>query len=153
MFRTREISTHDPTYFTHTQFLFLKLFQHGLVEKKKSLVNYDPVDCTVLSNEQVIDGKAERSGAKVETRFLNQYFVKTSLFANKLFHDLDWDGLSWPTHVKKAQKNWIGKVDGGYSTFKFRKEKIHIFVEENIEMVLGKGYIVVSPTNEIILQE
>jgi len=113
----REISTCSKEYYKHQQKLFLELYDKGLVYRKASYVNWDPVDKTVLANEQVIDGKGWRSGANVERRKLNQWFFKISHFSNELLEDL---GLlkEWPEKVKIMQKNWIGKSYGCEIDFK-----------------------------------
>ena len=107
----REISTCDDQYYKHQQKLFIDLFNAGLVYKKDSYVNWDPVDETVLANEQVIDGKGWRSGAIVEKKKLSQWFLKISKFSQELLddlHKLD----QWPDKVKTMQKNWIGVSEG-----------------------------------------
>jgi len=108
---SRELATCDPEYYGHEQALFLDLMEAGLVFRKESEVNWDPVDMTVLANEQVIDGKGWRSGAPVERRKLNQWFLKITDFAEELL-----DGLGeldqWPDKVRLMQENWIGKSKG-----------------------------------------
>ena len=108
---TREFATCDPEYYGHEQALFLDLYEAGLVYRKQAQVNWDPVDMTVLANEQVIDGKGWRSGAEVEKRKLNQWFLKITDFAQELL-----DGLgeleNWPDKVRLMQENWIGKSRG-----------------------------------------
>lgn len=103
----REITTCDPNYFKHTQFLFLELLKHNLAYRALSTVNYDPVDQTVLANEQVINGKSWRSGAKVEKRELRQWFFKTTHYADHLLQGLK--SLDWPVQVKRIQQSWINK--------------------------------------------
>ncbi|MGC2141920.1 MAG: class I tRNA ligase family protein, partial [Methylovirgula sp.] len=108
---SREIATCDPAYYKHQQKLFLDFLAAGLVDRKKSKVNWDPVDETVLANEQVIDGRGWRSGALVEQRELTQWFLKISAFAEDLLDALD--GLErWPEKVRLMQRNWIGKSEG-----------------------------------------
>ena len=107
----REISTCSPEYYKHQQKLFLDLYDKGLVYRKESYVNWDPVDKTVLANEQVVDGKGWRSGAVVERKKLNQWFFKISHFSEELLKDLD-QLNEWPEKVKTMQKNWIGKSYG-----------------------------------------
>ena len=108
---TREFATCDPEYYGHEQALFLDLFAAGLVYRKESTVNWDPVDMTVLANEQVIDGKGWRSGAEVEKRKLNQWFLKITDFADDLLEGLG--ALEdWPEKVRLMQENWIGKSQG-----------------------------------------
>jgi len=107
----REISTCSSDYYKHQQKIFLDLYDKGLVYRKESYVNWDPVDKTVLANEQVIDGKGWRSGAVVERKKLNQWFFKISHFSENLLKDLD-NLDNWPDKVKIMQKNWIGKSFG-----------------------------------------
>ncbi|MDO9412978.1 MAG: leucine--tRNA ligase, partial [Pseudolabrys sp.] len=107
----REVATCDPSYYKHQQKMFLDFLAAGLVERKQSKVNWDPVDNTVLANEQVIDGKGWRSGALVEQRELIQWFFKISDYSEELLSALD--GLDrWPEKVRLMQKNWIGKSEG-----------------------------------------
>ena len=113
----REISTCTPEYYKHQQAFFLKLYEKGLVYKKENYVNWDPVDETVLANEQVIDGKGWRSGALVERKKLNQWFFNISKFSNELLEGLD-KLDDWPNKVKIMQKNWIGKSFGCEIDFK-----------------------------------
>jgi len=113
----REISTCSEDYYKHQQRLFLELYDKGLVYKKESYVNWDPIDKTVLANEQVIDGKGWRSGAAVERKKLNQWFFKISSFSDDLLSSLDHLDF-WPEKVKAMQKNWIGKSKGCEIDFK-----------------------------------
>jgi leucyl-tRNA synthetase len=108
---SREIATCDPAYYKHQQKLFLDFYAAGLVDRKNSKVNWDPVDHTVLANEQVIDGRGWRSGALIEQRELTQWFLKISDFSEDLLSALD--GLErWPEKVRLMQKNWIGRSEG-----------------------------------------
>ena len=118
----REISTCSPDYFKHQQKIFLDLYDKGLVYRKESYVNWDPVDKTVLANEQVIDGKGWRSGAIVERKKLNQWFFKISKFSEELLNDLN-SLNNWPDKVKTMQKNWIGKSFGCEIDFKIEGSK------------------------------
>ena len=113
----REISTCSSDYYKHQQKIFLDLYDKGLVYRKESYVNWDPIDKTVLANEQVIDGKGWRSGAIVERKKLNQWFFKISHFSDELLKDLDTLN-NWPDKVKTMQKNWIGKSFGCEIDFK-----------------------------------
>ena len=106
----REIATCRPEYYRWEQLLFTKLFEKGIVYKKLGTVNWDPVDQTVLANEQVIDGRGWRSGALVEKREIPMYYFKITDYAEQLLADLD--GLDWPEQVKTMQRNWIGKSRG-----------------------------------------
>lgn len=108
---SRELATCDPDYYRWEQWFFTKLFEKGLVYKKNATVNWDPVDQTVLANEQVIDGRGWRSGALVEQREIPQWFIKITAYADELLNDLDQlDG--WPEQVKLMQRNWIGRSEG-----------------------------------------
>ncbi|EHN12289.1 Leucyl-tRNA synthetase [Patulibacter medicamentivorans] len=112
---SREIASHRPEYYRWTQWIFLKLFEHGLVERRSAAVNWDPVEETVLANEQVIDGRGERSGALVEIRQLEQWFLRITDYAQRLLDDLD--TIEWPEHVKTMQRNWIGRSQGAQVVF------------------------------------
>ena len=124
----KEISTCSPDYYKHQQAFFLELYDKGLVYRKENYVNWDPIDQTVLANEQVIDGKGWRSGAQVERKKLNQWFFNISKFSNELL-----DGLEtldeWPNKVKTMQQNWIGKSYGCEVDFKIESK----FPIENIK--------------------
>ena len=113
----KEISTCSADYYKHQQEFFLDLYDKGLVYRKENYVNWDPVDETVLANEQVIDGKGWRSGAPVERKKLNQWFFKISNFSEELLNDLNTLN-NWPNKVKTMQKNWIGKSFGCEIDFK-----------------------------------
>ncbi len=118
----REISTCAPEYYKHQQEFFLELYDKGLVYKKEQYVNWDPIDQTVLANEQVIDGKGWRSGAIVERKKLNQWFFNINKFSEKLLDNLN-SLNEWPNKVKVMQKNWIGKSFGCELTFKVDNSK------------------------------
>src|SRR5688572_20372236 len=111
-----ELSTTDPAYYQWTQWLFLQLFKKGLAYKKRAAVNWCPKDKTVLANEQVIAGECERCGAKVEQRFLEQWFFRITDFAGRLLENLD--RLDWSESTKSAQRNWIGRSDGAEIVFR-----------------------------------
>src|SRR3990167_719131 len=108
---SREIATCDVEYYRWEQWLFIQLFKKGLAYKKKSLVNWDPVDQTVLANEQVVDGKGWRSGAPVERREISQWFLKITDYAEELLTGLN-ELNQWPRQVVEMQRNWIGKSEG-----------------------------------------
>ncbi len=118
----REISTCTPEYYKHQQMFFLELYDKGLVYRKEEYVNWDPVDQTVLANEQVIDGKGWRSGAIVERKKLNQWFFNINKFSEELLNDLETLNL-WPNKVKTMQKNWIGKSFGCEIKFEIESSK------------------------------
>ena len=149
---SRELATCEPEYYGHEQALFLDLLEAGLVYRKESAVNWDPVDMTVLANEQVIDGKGWRSGAPVERRQLSQWFLKITDFAEDLLAGLD--GLdSWPDKVKLMQQNWIGKSVG----LKFRfalsqpvagQSQITVFTTRP-DTIFGASFVAVSPDHPL----
>lgn len=118
---SREIATCDPAYYRHEQEMFIDFLGAGLVERRVSQVNWDPVDMTVLANEQVIDGRGWRSGALVEKRELAQWFLKISDYADDLLEALD-ELKGWPEKVRLMQKNWIGKSEGLRFSFELEDE-------------------------------
>ena len=118
----REISTCSPEYYKHQQKFFLELYDKGLVYRKEEYVNWDPIDQTVLANEQVIDGKGWRSGAIVERKKLNQWFFNIKKFSEDLLENLNTLD-QWPNKVKTMQKNWIGKSFGCEISFKIEPSK------------------------------
>ncbi|HVM37220.1 MAG TPA: leucine--tRNA ligase [Sphingomicrobium sp.] len=142
---SRELATCDPAYYGHEQALFLDLFEAGLVYRKESEVNWDPVDCTVLANEQVIDGKGWRSGATVERRKLAQWFLKITDFADDLV-----EGLGtldqWPDKVRLMQQNWIGKSRGLEFRFALADggEDIAVFTTRP-DTIFGASFLAISP--------
>jgi leucyl-tRNA synthetase len=149
---SRELATCDPAYYGHEQALFLDLFDAGLVYRKESEVNWDPVDMTVLANEQVIDGKGWRSGATVERRKLAQWFLKITQFADELL-----DGLGtldqWPEKVRLMQENWIGKSRG--LQFRFRLagpvggiSDVEVFTTRP-DTIFGASFVAVAPDHPI----
>ncbi|MGI8731003.1 MAG: leucine--tRNA ligase [Solirubrobacteraceae bacterium] len=112
---TREFATHEPRVYRWTQWIFLQLFQRGLAYQREAAVNWDPVEESVLANEQVKDGRGERSGALVEVRQLKQWFFAITDYADRLLDDLA--GIRWPEHVKTMQRNWIGRSEGAQVVF------------------------------------
>ena len=147
---SREIATCDPEYYQHEQRLFLDFYRKGLVGRKKSKVNWDPVDNTVLANEQVIDGKGWRSGAEVETKELTQWFFNITNYANDLLSKLD-KLNKWPEKVKTMQNNWIGESTG--LQFKFEiaiapdddYEPIEVFTTRP-DTLFGASFVAVPRT-------
>jgi len=113
---SRELGTHEPRYYRWTQWIFLELFKRGLAYQKQAAVNWDPVEETVLANEQVKDGRGERSGAPVEVRQLTQWFFRITDYADRLLADLD--TIRWPEHIKTMQRNWIGRSVGAEVVFR-----------------------------------
>jgi leucyl-tRNA synthetase len=113
---SRELSSHQPSYYRWTQWIFLQLLERGLAYRKEAAVNWCPHDQTVLANEQVIDGRCERCGHEVELRQLEQWFFRITDYADRLLDDLD--RIDWPANVKAMQRNWIGRSEGAEVTFR-----------------------------------
>jgi leucyl-tRNA synthetase len=152
---SRELATCEPDYYGHEQALFLDLYEAGLVYRKQSEVNWDPVDMTVLANEQVIDGKGWRSGAPVERRKLSQWFLKITDFAEELL-----DGLGrldqWPDKVRLMQENWIGKSVGMRFRFKLDRpaaglKALEVFTTRP-DTIFGASFAAISPDHPIAVE-
>ena len=141
----REIATCHPDYYRHQQKLFLDLHKAGLAYRKESAVNWDPVDMTVLANEQVIDGRGWRSGALVEKRLLSQWFFKITAFADDLLQALETLDR-WPERVRLMQQNWIGRSEGARLAFDVvgSNEKIEVFTTRP-DTLFGASFVAVSP--------
>lgn len=145
-----ELMTCVPEYYKWNQWLFLQLYKRGLAYKKEAPVNWDPVDQTVLANEQVLpDGTAERSGAKVEKRMLSQWFFKITDYAEELLDGLD--KIDWPEKTKTMQKNWIGKSFGTEAKFKIEghEDTITVFTTRP-DTLFGVTYVVLAPENALV---
>ncbi len=141
---TRELSTCEPDYYGHEQALFLDLYKAGLVYRRESSVNWDPVDMTVLANEQVIDGRGWRSGALVEKRKLNQWFLRITDFAEDLLEGLK--GLDqWPDKVRLMQENWIGKSVGMRASFALSdgSDSIDVFTTRP-DTIFGASFVAIA---------
>ena len=147
----REISTCSEEYYKHQQLFFLELYEKGLVYRKENYVNWDPIDQTVLANEQVIDGKGWRSGAIVERKKLNQWFFNISKFSQELLDGLN-ELKQWPNKVKVMQKNWIGKSFGCEIAFKTEGslpvKEIKCFTTRP-DTLFGFSFLAVSVDHEI----
>jgi len=145
---SREFATCDPEYYGHEQALFIDLFENGLVYRKQAQVNWDPVDMTVLANEQVIDGKGWRSGAEVEKRKLNQWFLKITDFAEELLEGVQ--GLEhWPQKVRLMQENWIGKSQGLEFAFELSNgEKLPVYTTRP-DTIFGASFVAVAADHPV----
>jgi leucyl-tRNA synthetase len=145
----REIATCHPGYYQHQQKLFLDFLRAGLVTRKEAFVNWDPVDHTVLANEQVIDGKGWRSGAPVEKRKLSQWFFKITTYADELLEALKTLDR-WPEKVRLMQENWIGKSSGAEVRFAIqgRKDPLTIFTTRP-DTLFGASFLAVSPDHAL----
>jgi leucyl-tRNA synthetase len=146
-----EISTADPKYYKWEQWFFIKLLEKNLVYKKKSEVNWDPVDKTVLANEQVVDGRGWRSGAIIERKEIPQWFLKITEYSDELLDGLE-DLNGWPTSVKMMQKNWIGKSEGASVKFKIvnNNDILEVYTTR-VDTIFGVSFLAISP-NHIILK-
>ncbi|MFN6570398.1 leucine--tRNA ligase [Dendronalium sp. ChiSLP03b] len=144
-----EVATCSPDYYKWTQWIFLQFLQAGLAYQKEAAVNWDPVDQTVLANEQVIDGRSWRSGAIVERKLLRQWFLKITDYAEELLKDLD-KLTGWPERVKLMQANWIGKSTGAYLEFPLigLSEKIGVYTTRP-DTVYGVSYLVLAPEHPL----
>ncbi len=145
-----KVTTSTPEYYKWTQWVFLELFKKGLAYKKEALVNWDPVDQTVLANEQVLpDGTAERSGAKVIQKSISQWFLKITDYAEEL---LDFSDCDWPDNTKLMQTNWIGKSSGALVKFPIEnnpQESIEVFTTRP-DTLMGTSYLVIAPEHKIL---
>ena len=148
----KEIATCHPEYYKHEQKFFIDMYNAGLAYKKEAEVNWDPVDKTVLANEQVIDGKGWRSGALVEKKKLSQWFLKISKYSDELLNDLD-KLNNWPNKVKVMQSNWIGKSIGAEIDFslKNRSNSIKVFTTRP-DTIYGASFIALSPEHKLSLE-
>ena len=153
---SREIATCHPEYYKHEQKFFIEMFKKGLAYKKESIVNWDPVDQTVLANEQVIDGKGWRSGAEVVQKNLSQWFLKTSAYSEELLKDIT-ELSEWPDKVKTMQSNWIGRSEGLEINFEInnpknlKQNKIKVFTTRH-DTIFGATFCAISPNHPISLE-
>ena len=144
---SKKLATSDPEYYRWNQWFFIKMFEKGLAYRKASFVNWDPVDQTVLANEQVIDGRGERSGAMVERRLMPQWHFKITDYAEEL---LDFSKLDWPERVKLMQTNWIGRSEGASVTFKSEQgDDIEVFTTRP-DTLWGATFMVLAPEHPLV---
>ncbi|QWU98449.1 leucine--tRNA ligase [Francisella salimarina] len=150
---SREIATCDEDYYKWEQWFFIQLYKKGLAYRKNSVVNWDPVDQTVLANEQVVDGRGWRSGALVEKKEIPQWFLKITDYADELLKDIDQlDG--WPEAVKTMQTNWIGKSKGLTVKFKIQNsdQEIEVFTTRP-DTLMGVSYLGIAPEHPLALEQ
>jgi leucyl-tRNA synthetase len=141
---SRELATHEPSYYRWTQWIFLKLLERGLAYRQEAAVNWCPNDQTVLANEQVIDGRCERCGHLVEIRQLEQWFFRITDYADRLLDDLD--EIEWSEHVKAMQRNWIGRSHGAEVTFRCQELGIDYPVfTTRPDTLFGATFFVMAP--------
>ncbi|MGP0052667.1 MAG: leucine--tRNA ligase, partial [Solirubrobacteraceae bacterium] len=148
---SRELATHEPSYYRWTQWIFLALLDRGLAYRKEAAVKWCPHDQTVLANEQVIDGRCERCGHEVELRQLEQWFFRITDYADRLLDDLD--GIDWPEHVKAMQRNWIGRSEGAEVTFRCDELGIDYQVfTTRPDTLFGATFFVIAPEHPDVLK-
>lgn len=149
---SREIATCHPDYYRWEQWFFIKMFERGLVYRKNSIVNWDPVDQTVLANEQVINGRGWRSDALVEQKEIPQWFIKITDYAEELLHDLD-NLPGWPDAVKTMQRNWIGRSEGANIHFHVDDyaKPLDVFTTRP-DTLMGVSYLAISPFHPLAKQ-
>ncbi len=141
---SRELATHEPSYYRWTQWIFLKLFERDLAYRKEAAVKWCPHDATVLANEQVIDGRCERCGHEVELRQLEQWFFRITDYADRLLDDLE--DIRWPEHVKSMQRNWIGRSSGAEVVFRCEEPGIDYPVfTTRPDTLFGATFFVMAP--------
>jgi len=147
----RELATCTPDYYRWEQWLFTRMVDKGLAYRKKARVNWDPVDQTVLANEQVIDGRGWRSGALVEQREIDQWFIRITDYADELLDDLE--AVDWPEQVKTMQKNWIGRSQGIEFSFerKGSEERLEVYTTRP-DTIMGITYVAVAAQHPIATQ-
>ncbi len=144
---SKEIATCDPAYYKWNQLFFIQMMERGLAYRKESMVNWDPVDQTVLANEQVIDGRGDRSGALIERRLMPQWHFKITDYADEL---LDFSGLDWPSRVVAMQTNWIGRSEGAEVVFKSEQgDDIKVFTTRP-DTLWGATFMVLAPEHPLV---
>jgi len=148
---SRELATCHPEYYRWEQWLFVKLFEKGLVYKKNAIVNWDPVDQTVLANEQVIDGRGWRSDALIEKKEISQWFMRITDYADELLTSLD-DLKGWPDAVKTMQKNWIGKSVGLEITFPRKNTDALSVYTTRPDTLMGVTYLAIAAEHPLALE-
>ncbi|HEY4452635.1 MAG TPA: leucine--tRNA ligase [Solirubrobacteraceae bacterium] len=149
---SRELATHEPSYYRWTQWIFLELFRAGLAYRKEAAVKWCPKDQTVLANEQVdADGRCERCGALVEVRQLEQWFLRITDYAERLLGDLD--TIEWPEHVKTMQRNWIGRSEGAEVTFRCEQLGVDYPVfTTRPDTLFGATFFVMAPEHPDVMR-
>ena len=144
---SKKVVTCDPEYYRWNQWFFIKMYERGLAYRKESYVNWDPVDQTVLANEQVIDGRGERSGALIERRLMPQWHFKITAYAEEL---LDFSGLDWPERVRVMQTNWIGRSEGAEVTFKSEQGDDIVVFTTRPDTLWGVTFMVLAPEHPLV---
>ncbi|MBA3245681.1 MAG: class I tRNA ligase family protein, partial [Actinobacteria bacterium] len=146
---TRELSTHDPAYYRWQQWQFLRFLERGLAYRKDAPVKWCPVDQTVLANEQVHDGRCERCGSEVESRLMEQWFFRTTDYAQALLDDLE--TVDWPEPIKARQRNWIGRSEGAEIVFRIEELDVDVTVfTTRPDTLFGATFFALAPEHELV---
>ncbi|HEY2591893.1 MAG TPA: leucine--tRNA ligase [Steroidobacteraceae bacterium] len=149
---SREVTTCDPGYYRWNQWLFLKMLEGGIAYRKTQVVNWDPVDQTVLANEQVVDGRGWRSGAPVEKREIPGYYLAITRYAEELLDEVTNDLEGWPEQVRTMQENWIGRSEGVRFAFPFeldgKSERLWVFTTR-ADTIMGVTFVAVAPEHPL----
>ena len=144
---SKKVVTSDPEYYRWNQWFFVQMFKRGLAYRKESFVNWDPVDQTVLANEQVIDGRGDRSGALIERRLMPQWHFKITDYADEL---LDFSHVDWPERVRLMQTNWIGRSEGANVTFKSEAGDDIVVFTTRPDTLWGATFMVLAPEHPLV---
>ncbi len=144
---SKKVVTSDPEYYRWNQWFFVQMFKRGLAYRKESFVNWDPVDQTVLANEQVIDGRGDRSGALIERRLMPQWHFKITDYADEL---LDFSSVDWPERVRLMQTNWIGRSEGANVTFKSEEDDDITVFTTRPDTLWGATFMVLAPEHPLV---
>ena len=152
---SREVATCDPGYYRWNQWLFLRMLKSGIAYRKTQVVNWDPIDQTVLANEQVVDGRGWRSGAPVEKREIPGYYLAITRYAGELLDEVERDLEGWPEQVRTMQENWIGRSEGVRFAFPYeldgKSERLWVFTTR-ADTIMGVTFVAVAPEHPLALE-
>jgi leucyl-tRNA synthetase len=152
---SREVATCDPSYYRWNQWLFLQMLKSGIAYRKTQVVNWDPVDQTVLANEQVVDGRGWRSGAPVEKREIPGYYLAITRYADELLDKVKNDLQGWPTQVRTMQENWIGRSEGVRFAFPYElageRRLLWVFTTRS-DTIMGATFVAIAPEHPLALE-
>src|SRR5579871_88554 len=148
---SREVTTCDPDYYRWNQWFFLQILKNGIAYRKTQIVNWDPVDQTVLANEQVEDGRGWRSGAIVEKREIPGYYLAITRYAEELLREVQSELEGWPTQVRTMQENWIGRSEGVRFAFPYELEgeqRLWVFTTR-VDTIMGATFVAIAPEHPL----
>jgi leucyl-tRNA synthetase len=152
---SREVATCDPSYYRWNQWLFLKMLKSGIAYRKTQIVNWDPIDQTVLANEQVVDGRGWRSGAPVEKREIPGYYLAITRYADELLETVKNDLDGWPAQVRTMQENWIGRSEGVRFAFPYeldRERQLLWVFTTRADTIMGVTFVTVAQEHPLALE-